>query len=262
MHVENVKQIIPYLRSTRYITQKNYSDNFNTVPRPFYNFFIMLEGEAHFYLSDKKVLIANAGDVIWIPKRSTFFVEWLGEPASWHVLHFDFSFSFNPFFNHLSQVQKLDFDDANALLPDFEALVNEKNPHLILSIFYKIFAQLSPLISLKEVSEQQYAIQPAINYLEVHYKEKIRVEKLASLCLLSVSRFQGLFKEIMGVSPIVYKNQILIQHVQQALLINKKQTLECIATEFGFESSIYMCRLYKQITGMTPSESRNADTFI
>lgn len=262
MYIENVKQIITSLRSTRYFTETNYSDNFTNVPRPFYNFLIMLSGEARFYIGNEKCIIARKGDLIWIPKRSTFFVEWIGSPACWHIVHFDFSFPFNPFANKISKVHKLNFENTNLLLPDFERLTTEGNPYLILSIFYKIFAQLYPLIPTKEISEQRYTIQPAIDYLEVHYKEKIPVDKLAALCLLSVSRFQHLFKEYMGMSPITYKNQILIQHVQQALLINAEQSLENIANEFGFESTIYLCRLYKKITGMTPSESRKSNTLI
>lgn len=262
MHAENIKQIITSLRSTLYLTQKNYSDNYTHTPRPFYNFLIMLEGEARFQINEQKCVVAHKGDLIWIPKRSTFFVDWIGSPASWYVLHFDFSFRFNPFFNKLSQVQKLNFGDARVMLPDFERLTTERNPYFIVSTFYRIFAQVFPLITLQEVSERQYVIQPAVNHLEVHYREKVPVEKLASLCLLSLSRFQHLFKEIMGMSPIAYKNQVLIQHVQQALLINPEQSLESIANEFGFESTIYLCRLYKKITGMTPSESRKSDTLI
>lgn len=259
MQVENIKQIITYLRSTRYISQKTYSDDFSNVPRPFYNFLIMIEGEAHFYINDQKKIVAKGGDLIWLPKGSTFYVEWIGSPASWHVLHFDFSFLFNPFFNKLTQVQALNPPQVKELLADFDILSNEKNPYLMVSVFYRIFAQLFPLIHIREVSENQYIIQPAFNYLEAHYKEKIYVKDLAAVCLLSPSRFQHLFKELTGMTPIAYKNQLLIQHVQQALLINVDKSLDEIANEYGFESTIYFCRLFKKNTGLTPTEYRQFD---
>jgi len=92
MHIENVKQILTSLRSTRYLTQKTYRFNCTNAPRPFYNFLIMLEGEARFQLNEQECITAQKGDLIWIPKRSTYFVDWMGSPTSWYVIHFDFSF--------------------------------------------------------------------------------------------------------------------------------------------------------------------------
>ena len=261
MKSENVKQIITSLRSTLYTSNKTYSDNYYNSPRPFYNFLIMIEGTAHFQVSPEKEILAEPGDIIWLPKGSTFHVEWRGSCASWHVLHFDLSFAFNPFLNKDSYPQKLNYPSAFTLLKDFQALSIEKNPYLILSTFYRIFAYLFPLIE-KTRAPQQKVIQPAINYLATHYKEKIYINELASMCLLSRSKFQYLFKEITNMTPITYKNVLLIQALQQTLLLEPDKSLEELAFEYRFESIVYMCRLFKNLTGHTPTEYRKKQSLL
>jgi YesN/AraC family two-component response regulator len=182
-------------------------------------------------------------------------VEWKGARASWHVIHFDFSFPFNPFLNKTSRPQILQVENAFLLLKDFQLLTNEKNPHLILSLFYRIFGNLYGRIKYED-EPKQTIIQPALDYLENHYKEKIYTDKLARLCLLSRSKFQSLFKEITKTSPIAYKNSLLIQSLQQALILDEKKSLETLSVEFGFDSTVYLCKLFKKLTGKTPTEYR------
>ena len=262
MNAENVKQIISYLRSTHYFSSKTYSDNYLNSPRLFYNFLLMLEGEARFQINSENVIVLKRGELIWLPKGSTFFVEWIGSSASWYVLHFDFSFSFNPFSKTKTFVQRLDYPTPLDLLPDFQALTNETNPYFTISTFYRMFGKLFPLIHTEKISELQLIIQPALNYIETHYKEKIYVKDLAAICTLSSSRFYYLFKEIVGLSPIDYKNRLLIQNLQQELLMNQNKSLDTLAIEYGFESTVYLCRLFKKITGITPTEARKNNTLM
>lgn len=261
MKTENVKQIITSLRSTLYVSQKTYSNNFTNSPRPFYNFLLMLEGEAHFLIAHDKSILVKAGDLIWLPKGSTFHVEWRGTPASWHVIHFDFSASFNPFLNRITDPQILKHPHPFKLLKYFQILSYEKNPYLILSTFYQVFAELFPLITTRR-NLRQKIILPALDYLELHYKEKIYTKKLASLCLLSRTKFQSIFKEITNMTPIAYKNLLLIQALQQALLLERDKSLEELAAEYCFNSMVYMCRLFKKTTGKTPTEYRNGNSFL
>lgn len=260
MRAENVKQIITSLRSTLYTSEKTYSDDYSNTPRPFYNFLIMLEGTACFQLSAEKSILAQAGDIIWLPKGSTFFVEWR-RSARWHVVHFDFSASFNPFLNRITYPQKLNYQNVFDLLKDFQDLTIEKNSLLILSIFYRIFAHLYPLIE-RTKNPQQKIIQPALTYLETHYKEKVYIQDLASICLLSRSKFQSLFKQITNMSPIAYKNLLWIQALQQTLVLEPNKSLDELAFEYSFESTVYMCRLFKKLVGKTPTEYRTKQSLL
>ncbi len=263
MTIENIKQIIPFIRLEKYTYNNNYHNDYTHAPRPTYNFLIMQEGMANVFLDDT-VFKIEKNDVIWIPKNAKYSVEWIGEPVSFFVLHFSLSASFDPFLPFRTVIQKLAFNNIELLLQDFLSLKEIGiNNYSGLSIFYRIFSFLYPLIEKEKFTHaQQQVIQPALDYINAHYFEKIQVKLLAELCFISPSRFEHLFKNIMGVSPITYKNDVLIQHVQQKLISDKSIPIQAIADLYGFDSTVYFCRLFKQATGLTPSQYRKANILI
>ena len=263
MTTENIKQIITFLKSAEYVYKKTYYNDYTNTPRPTYNFLIMQEGCANIVIDGEDFKIEKH-DVVWIPKNSKYSVEWKGSPVLFSVLHFDFSASFDPFFHQHTNMQHLDFSDIEQLLKDFAYLKEHGiESYMGVSVFYRIFALLYPLLQKHEYErEQQQSIQPALEYIETHYREKIQIQTLSELCYVSQSRFEHLFKKIMGVSPITYKNNILIQHIQQALIFDKSLSIQTIADLYGFESTIYLCRLFKRLTGVTPSQYRKLNALI
>ena len=46
------------------------------------------------------------------------------------------------------------------------------------------------------------------------------------------------------------------------LLFDKNKSIEEISNEFGFDSPIYFRRVFKKLTGKTPTEYRNDGEFI
>ncbi len=263
MTIENIKQIISFLRSAEYVYHKNYYNDYTNAPRPTYNFLIMREGGADLVIDGAKFEIKK-NDVIWIPKNSKYSVEWKGSPVLFSVLHFDFSASFDPFFHQQTTIQHLVFSDIETLLKDFSYLKeNSIENYTGVYVFYRIFSFLYPLIQKSEYErEEQQSIQPAIEYIETHYREKILIQTLSELCFISQSRFEHLFKKIMGVSPITYKNNILIQHIQQTLISDKSLSVQSIADLYGFDSTVYFCRLFKSLTGVTPTQYRKLNSLI
>lgn len=260
---ENIKQIITFMRSAEYVYQKTYYNDYTHAPRPTYNFLIMREGGADIVLNGS-VFTIEKNDVVWIPKGANYSVEWKGSPVLFSVLHFDFSSSFDPFAQRQTTIQLLDFSDIDVLLRDFSYLKeNGVDDYMGLSVFYRILALLHPLIQANEYErEQQQAIQPALDHIEAHYRTKIQVKTLSELCFISQSRFEHLFKKVMGVSPITYKNNILIQHIQRALISDKSLSVQAIADLYGFESTVYFCRLFKSLTGLTPTQYRKNNSLV
>lgn len=263
MTKENIKQIIPFLRSAEYIYQKTFYNDYTQAPRPTYNFLIMKEGQANLII-DGKPFTVKKNDVLWIPKGAKYSVTWEGAPASFSVLHFNFSNSFDPFLEEKTAIQLLDFEDLQSLLEDFEYLKSYGlADYTSISVFYHVFSLLFPLIEkTKYEIEQQLVIQPAINYIKKHYREKIQVKTLSELCFISQSRFEHLFKKIMGISPITYKNNLLMQSIQRTLILDKTLSLQAIADLYGFESTAYFCRLFKKTTGLTPSQYKKMNALV
>lgn len=269
MKLDNIKQIITFMRTAEYSYERVHYNDYTRAPLPTYNFLIMCEGEAVFTLNElgeNPVVTFKKGDVVFVPKNVTHAVHWMGQagaPVRFIVLHFDFAPQFDPFHAGQTVIQKLSIGNSDDVLPDFECLQERSiEDYMNLSVFYRIFAKLYPLVQKKEIRDGQALIQPAVEYLEAHCSEKIKLEMLSQLCLLSPSRFQHLFKKIMGVSPIAYKNNILIGRIQQTLIADKTISIQDISDAYNFESTIYFCRLFKSLTGLTPSEYRKLNNLI
>jgi len=95
-------------------------------------------------------------------------------------------------------------------------------------------------------------------YIRLHYTEPICNRELAELIHLSEDRFNHLFKECMGVSPLQYVNEIRLQKAMQLLKVGEYSTSE-VAEMVGFTDYNHFGRLFRKSFGFTPSQvSRNS----
>ncbi|MBD3314560.1 MAG: helix-turn-helix domain-containing protein, partial [Chitinivibrionales bacterium] len=83
------------------------------------------------------------------------------------------------------------------------------------------------------------------------------IDELAALCFLSRSRFQHLFGEVMGLSPIRYRNHLRANHGLNRLATSS-DTVQVIALECGFQSVAQFAQSVRKATGMSPSRYRES----
>ena len=95
----------------------------------------------------------------------------------------------------------------------------------------------------------------ALAYIERRCCEDFPVSELAKACYVSESRLYHLFRAEMHKSPIEYKNEMKVLRSIEYLK-NGYTSVEEISALLGFRSAAYFRRLFKKITGMTPSEYR------
>ena len=94
-------------------------------------------------------------------------------------------------------------------------------------------------------------IRPALNYVEDHFKEDIRIEDLSRICGLSESHFRRLFVQSVNMKPVDYVNMIRIQHA--CTLIRKENlSMEDVGYHVGYQTTSTFNRNFKKITGKTP----------
>ena len=263
----NLNHLFSFFMSVPYSYNQDKDLDFHSSPRPFNNFVIMKEGFAEIE-SDGKTMQFGKGDILFIPKNATYNSTWhFDNGLSWHTIHFDFNEDCNIFKQKDMPVQLLDNSKYSELLELFnktkndETLDKEKTFSTV-SAFFKICEILVPLIQTRLPKPTFKTLLPAINYLEKNFDKPLTVDYLASLCFLSPSRFYYLFKEHTGFSPIVYKNQLAISSASKDLLINQDESIERIANKNGFSSLIYFERLFKKITGKSPSEYRKQPFYL
>lgn len=124
----------------------------------------------------------------------------------------------------------------------------EGNRAKIMSIFYDILHQISLDASLKNM------LIPAINYIETNYRNpKLTNAELARICNISEIYFRKTFTDIYKITPKQYIIDLRINHAKQ-LLAENRWKVTGIAELCGFSNPYHFCRLFKEKTGVTPTQ--------
>lgn len=94
-------------------------------------------------------------------------------------------------------------------------------------------------------------IQSALNYIEKHYPELIRIETLARECHISETHFRRLFSEYIGMTPVEYLNMMRVLRACE-MLRSTDETMSQVAMKCGFSTISTFDRNFKQVIGITP----------
>ena len=94
-----------------------------------------------------------------------------------------------------------------------------------------------------------------LRYVQEHYRDKIRLEDVASVVPVSKSTAMQIFRRGIRQSPIAYLISYRLKQAAWLLLSTEKTSAE-IAEETGFESATYFCREFKKLYSMTPQAYR------
>ncbi len=123
------------------------------------------------------------------------------------------------------------------------------------SILFKI--PLLPDVTTMSDENINENIAKARLFIDENFKETLTIKEMAAHCGYSQSYFQTHFKNIYGVSPIEYLNDLRIEHAK-ALLAKDNIDITTIAFELGFSSSNYFSTFFKKYTNTTPTLYRNS----
>ncbi|MBE6974432.1 MAG: helix-turn-helix transcriptional regulator [Ruminococcaceae bacterium] len=97
----------------------------------------------------------------------------------------------------------------------------------------------------------------AVTYMEQHYAEEITVEAMAAHVRISVPHFHRLFLEYTGQTPYRYLLELRIQKAEE-LLKDPLLQIKHISQDVGFRNATHFIRHFKQRTGLTPGQYRQA----
>lgn len=246
--------------------QRESCADYTALPRPTHNVAILFSG-CGIMTEGERTVEVRPGDILFIPKYARYSSCWKGDPdIRFQTIHFDYSWQNDPLCGKRIPIQKLPRPVTEDILADYAFLLQHQtdtgaDAFAGVSRFFGLCAKLFAQFTYEPLDKSRN-IQPALDYLEQNYRQSIRVRDLARLCCLSESRFYTCFKNETGVSPIQYKNTLSIQHTMYALAADPQRSIESISAEYGFDSPVYFRRLFKQITGVTPTEYRSRQMLI
>lgn len=161
--------------------------------------------------------------------------------------------------------------DAEDLLDKYSSSVKKEAPdaYLIKSILGILSAYLSnycynsmpaqealtqyrPL----KLSSERYILSHAIEYIKLHFTERIYVSHIASFCHCSESYINHIFKKNVGSNIKEFINKLRIEHAKTCLIESYDSIAE-ISCKVGFDDPNYFSTVFSRITGLSPTAYRN-----
>lgn len=244
-------------------------------------------GEGTMYLAEEEQEY-RAGTITVIPKNFLHHTRGKGDKVNrWEYLFVDVERFLNEIFadkpgyakslikNLQSSMYLLhqdEFAEVGQLLHLILEEMREKNEFyresvrgLLLSLLLKIArvnaargGETMP-VEQKMADGNRGSIVEALDYIENHYNEEIKVGELAQAVHMSETHFRRIFTEYMKASPLEYVNMV---RIEKACILLKKSNdkIEHIAYQVGFPIETTFIRNFKKIVGLSPKEWRREES--
>ncbi|OGV70131.1 MAG: hypothetical protein A2283_14335 [Lentisphaerae bacterium RIFOXYA12_FULL_48_11] len=110
--------------------------------------------------------------------------------------------------------------------------------------------------SLTQKQETRIRFLPVLKYIDEHLGEGIAIDTLAKMANYEKSHFSTVFSSLLGTPPSQY---VIRKRVEQAQLMLRRSDikLEALAEQLGFSDAFHLSKVFKRVTGHSPSEYRN-----
>lgn len=197
------------------------------------------------YNHNGREIVSDKNHAVILPKDQTY------------TLHGDKTGSF-PVINFqcaqvlCDTVVSVPIQNPSAYIKDFEQLKAlsffKENRNKMMSIFYDILYRLSSQAMNDSI------ITPAIDYLEKNYSNPYLTNaELARQCNISEVYFRKMFVKHYKITPKQYIVNIRISKAK-LLLAENSLKIKTVAELCGFSNQYHFCRVFKEKTGVTPTE--------
>lgn len=125
----------------------------------------------------------------------------------------------------------------------------------MLIIFEDLFsyAKNQPL----EKTDQRTLADKVENYIKQNYSQQISLQSIAENFGLVLPYLSSIFKKYNGMSPMEYIINLRIEKAKELLQLNPPLALKDISLSIGYDDPYYMSRIFKSVTGKSPTEYRN-----
>jgi two-component system response regulator YesN len=101
-------------------------------------------------------------------------------------------------------------------------------------------------------------IAKAMKYIQQNYASELTLNQVAGYVNMSAGYFSNLFKKETNVNFIEYLNKLRVEKAEKLLRGTSYKSFE-IAEKVGFADNTYFCKVFKKMTGMSPSRYRSQE---
>ncbi len=109
----------------------------------------------------------------------------------------------------------------------------------------------------EQLAVENKSVLSMLIYLKTHYTEDVSIQDLADLTSVTPNYASQLFKEETGFTFSNYLTSLRI-HQAALLLLHTDMPIFLVANQVGYRDYFYFAKVFKRLTGFTPSAYRNA----
>ena len=233
---------------------------YNSVGRSDYYLMYIIEGRLSVDL-DGGSAVAEVGDFILFPPGYKYKYTFSDNGAiSYYYVHFTGSEVEKTLhalgLNASAAVYTAGHSDAaaEAFAEIFEAYTeNDEFRNLAAGIAVK--SALIALARARMGGKCRSSIERSLAYIRASYTDDIRIPQLAAMDGLSVSRYNAVFREHTGTSPIKFITELRLGHAC-TLLLSTDLPIGNIGAMVGYPDNHFFSKIFKSYMGLTPKEYR------
>lgn len=233
----------------------------NVVP-PFDKFYYILDGECSIKI-DNTEYIARKGQLFLLPYNSVQTYHHISKNyITKYWFHCTFTCHDKDLFEIISLPHFITVDNPEYITGLLKKIVSYNDNYSIQSTLHQkacilellaYYFEKSDLTKEKLFKDEKISIIMA--YIENNLQHDITINTLSSLVHFHPNYFINFFKDAIGIPPMEYINSMRIEQSKK-LLQDDEIPIKNVATRVGFKASYYFSRIFKQKTGLSPSDFR------
>lgn len=233
----------------------------NTVP-PYNKFYYIMDGECYIKI-DKKEYIAKKGQLFLLPFNSiqTYYHNSTNNVLKYWI-HCTYTCNDKDLMEIVTLPHFITVDNPEYVENLFKQIIQYDSTDLIMSKLIKkacLMQLLAYYFEKAEIGKEKFfkdeKISILMSFIENNIKNDITIDKLASIMHFHPNYFIRFFKDVIGMPPMEYINNMRIE-LANRMLQHSDIPIQDIAREVGFNTPFYFTRSFKKKTGYTPSAYR------
>lgn len=107
------------------------------------------------------------------------------------------------------------------------------------------------------VDRYKAAVYRVLDYVDAHYSEKIYLEEMCRMTMLSPSYFSDVFKHVTGRTFTEYVSQVRVEKAK-GMLKKDDKSISGVAYAVGFSDTAHFDKVFKREVGISPLQYRKS----
>lgn len=203
---------------------------------------------ASFVQNRQKVLFMNDLKKILVSFEKNNLTQYSIEEFLKYIVHI----CLNAVVENLDSLYSLDFgvEEIICISKDYSSLLNG-----LTSMYENFFSNLEGSANKHEPMTE--IVGKVESYMISNYTKQITINNIADMVNVNPCHLSKTFKLIKGISPMDYLTHLRIDKSKE-LITNSNLMLKDIAEIVGYTNQYYFSRIFKTVTGQSPSEYKSS----